>query len=188
MKFVVIFAEDNPVLFALKKVGSTDVFTKIFKDWNNPSYLWNYIDKNKEDLGKRGNDEGELIDSAGEIIIGQAEQLNLKIYRLAKNYIDNTDGAKLDSLFKKLHTSDDDVMELRPSKAKGSDGPDWLRIYAIRIEANCYLITGGLIKFTDTMQGSSYGKTELQVIKRVKDFLKSKNINTKQNLIDYING
>jgi hypothetical protein len=47
----------------------------------------------------------------------------------------------------------------------------WLRIYAIKLEPGCYIITGGAIKLTRTMQERSHTLLELNKMEKVRNFL-----------------
>lgn len=46
-----------------------------------------------------------------------------------------------------------------------------LRLYAIRIDVNCFVITGGAIKLTRSMQDRWHTKLELVKLERAKAFL-----------------
>jgi hypothetical protein len=62
-------------------------------------------------------------------------------------------------------------------KSYGTFRPSLLRIYAIKMEANTYLITGGGIKLADTIQNSPDLKDHiLQDIDLVRDYLKRNGI------------
>lgn len=70
-------------------------------------------------------------------------------------------------------------MILSREKAKGkrvSGHPSWLRIYALRLDEGIYLVTGGAIKLTHTMQERKHTNQELIKIKLVRDFLLGNNI------------
>ena len=47
----------------------------------------------------------------------------------------------------------------------------WLRLYAIRLESGRYIITGGAIKLTATMQEREHTLEELNNLNRVRDYL-----------------
>jgi len=51
-----------------------------------------------------------------------------------------------------------------------------LRIYAIKLETGRYVITGGAIKLTATMQEREHTLKELQHLNQVRDFLKTQGI------------
>ena len=62
---------------------------------------------------------------------------------------------QLDGLFKTLSVADTHGRELSREKARNWDRvrhASWLRIYALRLEPNVYVVTGGAIKLTRTMQ------------------------------------
>lgn len=62
-------------------------------------------------------------------------------------------------------------------KSYGPNSPSLLRMYAIKMEDNVYLITGGGIKLADTIQNSPGLKDHvLQNIDRVKRYLKEEGI------------
>lgn len=47
----------------------------------------------------------------------------------------------------------------------------WLRIYALKLERNTYLITGGAIKLTRTMEEREHTLAELRKMELVRNFL-----------------
>ena len=47
----------------------------------------------------------------------------------------------------------------------------WLRLYAIKLEQGCYIITGGAIKLTKTMQEREHTLRELNNMERVRNLL-----------------
>lgn len=49
--------------------------------------------------------------------------------------------------------------------------PSWLRLYAIKLEPGCYIITGGAIKLTRTMEERQHTLIELQKLEKVRNFL-----------------
>lgn len=60
------------------------------------------------------------------------------------------------------------ILSLRKGKASRHDG---LRIYAIKIDENCFLITGGAIKMSHKMKDHPDTALELKKIERVKAYL-----------------
>ena len=56
-------------------------------------------------------------------------------------------------------------------KAYGTQNPSLLRLYAIKLKSNCYLITGGGIKYCRKMEQSSELQAEIEKIKQVRSFL-----------------
>lgn len=188
MKFVVIFAEGNPLLISPKKVGvnSVDALNKLFKDWDNMPFLVEYFSENIPEIDSI-DDSLAIIEKAATRTIQEAFDLKSKLLRCATRANENEPGETLDSMFVKLHTDDEDDVELRESKAYGLEDDTWLRIYAIRLEANCYIVTGGMIKLTRAIQDTDIGKKVYKNIKLIKAFLIRNNITNKQTLINYIN-
>ena len=87
------------------------------------------------------------------------------------NAIDNEE---LDLLFRPLENLRSSDVVLGKEKAKGdrvSGHDSWLRLYAIRFQTNSYLITGGAIKLTRTMQEREHTLAELQKLEQVRNFL-----------------
>lgn len=65
-------------------------------------------------------------------------------------------------------------MLLGKEKARIKDRPrhvSWLRLYAIKLEPGCYIITGGAIKLTHTMQEREHTLAELVKMEQVRNYL-----------------
>ena len=65
-------------------------------------------------------------------------------------------------------------MALSREKAKGrgvAGHKSWLRIYAIKLEPDIYIVTGGAIKLTRTMEEREHTLHELLNMERVRNFL-----------------
>ncbi|QZE15009.1 hypothetical protein K4L44_04050 [Halosquirtibacter laminarini] len=86
----------------------------------------------------------------------------------------------LDEIFKPLHNEQTNIIPLKKSKVQKY----WLRIYALRIESNIYIVTGGAIKLTKTMQERQHTQKELNNIDRCKNFLVEQGIVDHDGLIE----
>ncbi len=76
--------------------------------------------------------------------------------------------------FRPLENSRTGEMTLGKEKARiknRTQHASWLRIYAIKLEPGCYIITGGAIKLTRTMQERQHTLVELQKMEKVRNFL-----------------
>ena len=62
----------------------------------------------------------------------------------------------------------------------------WLRIYAIKLDPGIYVITGGAIKLTRTMQEREHTLVELARMEKVRRFLLDNNILDKDSFDDYM--
>ncbi len=61
---------------------------------------------------------------------------------------------------------------LGKNKAKVS----WLRLYALRVDRNIYIVTGGAIKLTQLMQEREHTNHELEKIDSCREYLMSQGI------------
>lgn len=85
----------------------------------------------------------------------------------------------LDDLFVPLGEADRVIAELSREKARNWDRThhaSWLRVYAIRLEPNVYIVTGGAIKLTRTMQDRAHTQTELDKLNRCRQFLMAEGV------------
>lgn len=96
----------------------------------------------------------------------------------------------LDDLFKPLASSDAAASELSREKARNWDRErhaSWLRVYAIRLEPNIYIVTGGAIKLTRTMQEREHTQTELDKLNKCKSYLQDNNVFDKESFVELTN-
>lgn len=62
----------------------------------------------------------------------------------------------------------------------------WLRLYAIKLVSGIYIITGGAIKLTATMQEREHTSRELAKLERVRNFLLQENVIDDTGFVDYM--
>ena len=94
--------------------------------------------------------------------------------KLQSLILDISPEADLDKLFKHLENSRTAEMLLGREKAMGSKNSrhqSWLRLYAIKLEPQTYVITGGAIKLTYKMEEREHTLKELYRIEMVRNFL-----------------
>lgn len=154
-------------LWAVKsKDKEVDELTDLFEKWNNAEYLLAFFTENFEDLK-----EFFHIERIAEAIEDTFEDAdNLESLTLDIPYTN-----KPDELFKPLDATDTRTAEISRSKARNwgrQQHASWLRIYAIRLETNVYIVTGGSIKLTRTMQEREHTSEELIKLNRCKSYLK----------------
>ena len=97
--------------------------------------------------------------------------------------------ADLDKLFRPLENSRFTDILLGKEKARLKDTArhaSWLRIYAIKLEPGIYVITGGAIKLTRTMQEREHTLQELGKMEKVRNFLLEQGIVDRDAFIDYM--
>lgn len=91
---------------------------------------------------------------------------------------------------KPLDITDARVSKLSREKARNWDRDrhaSWLRIYAIRLEPNIYVVTGGAIKLTHTMQERKHTTLELQKLNRCRDYLRSNGVFDQDSFVELAN-
>lgn len=112
----------------------------------------------------------------------------MEFVRSIKGYDHYTED--LDGLFHPLSYFDKRETELTREKARNWDRDrhaSWLRVYAIRVEKDVFIITGGAIKLTHEMQDRPHTQLELEKMNQCKDYLKELGIVDQEGFIDYIN-
>jgi hypothetical protein len=182
LEIVTIFAENNPILLSVRfeKDGPTE-FERLFTEWQNPEFLLLFFEANKKDLQDFYNSIG--TDQAAIETMKDAKLFETRILRLAERSIKKDSESGLDDLFQDLHNTEPAV-ELIPQKAYGKniyrENGSWLRLYAIKLEANCYVVCGGMIKLTKAIQDRKHGEKELLKIKRTIDYLKTEGLIEKE--------
>ncbi len=136
-----------------------------FKNWLDIDWLEQFFYENSADLLQYFSitslDEA-VFDTFSDAIRLQSVILDLSPY------------ADLDALFKPLDNNCTTEMLLNKEKAKGfrtSGHPSWLRLYALKLEPQTYVITGGAIKLTYTMKERQHTIDELHRLERVRNFL-----------------
>lgn len=144
-------------------------FSKCFELWNDPIYLREFFEKNQEDLDNEFWN-GITIEEA---IIKTREDAKLfeeELIHIAKT--GKTERLEiLSTLFEPL--SKGVIEDFEKDKAKGVHRPSWLRIYAIRIDFNLFVVCGGAIKLTPTMNNRDHLKLELEKLEFTRNYLKN---------------
>lgn len=179
MKFDKIL--DNNTLWAVRYDGEKDNALQIlFEQWSDPEWLVDFFLANMSDLTS----------------YFKITDINQAIYdtiddnqRLQCLIMDISPDADLDKLFRPLENSRIREMLLGKEKARiknRSFHASWLRIYAIKLEPGCYIITGGAIKLTRTMQEREHTLAELNKMENVRNFLLINNAIDADGFVDYL--
>ena len=104
--------------------------------------------------------------------------------------LDISPDADLDALFKPLDNNRTAEILLGKEKAKGfrtSGHQSWLRIYALKLEPQTYVVTGGAIKLTYTMNERQHTLNELNRMEMVRNFLISNGVVDLDGMLDLKN-
>ena len=162
MKIVDVFAE-KLCSIAYKKEGSEAYddceYDRLLDLWTDVNYLRQYAKQNKvKNINKFVQDRlrnAELIDDFLNDLIEENEPLDI--------------------YFKQLHNHETGfkLLSFRKGKTSNHDG---LRLYAIKIDDDCFLITGGAIKMSLKNEDHQDTREEMKKIEKVKAFLQEHDV------------
>lgn len=158
--------DDNDTIIP---VGQLHEFRRLFDLWNDPIRLREFFTAHEKDLNEDYWD-GISIDEAIEKTRAEAKVLEAVLLEYAE--AGKTERLKnLSMIFKPL--SDGKIeKEYEKDKAKVGGKKTWLRLYAIRIDANFFVVCGGAIKLRKTLNDRKYLLKELEKIEITRDYLK----------------
>lgn len=157
---------DNGNLWAVRYDNCLDnVLDTILDQRNDVTWLRTFFKKNIGDLASyfKVTDVNQAIYDT----IEDSEKLQCLI-------MDISPDANLDEIFRPLENNRTSEMLLGKEKARlknTTKHASWLRIYAIKLEPGIYIITGGAIKLTRTMQEREHTLLELARMEKVRNFL-----------------
>lgn len=164
-------------LYSMQFDDYDDEFSRAFQFWNTPEALKDFFKEHENLLHSYSKFHCArnlcTVKKAIELTITGAAQLE-------KLIVDITNGENklehIQQIFEPLDNNAYKLVPLQKSKAKGEVKNSWLRLYAIRIDDDCYVITGSAIKLCHRMNEVEYLKKELQKIDIAKRFLKDNGI------------
>lgn len=169
MKIVSIF-EGRLYSFKYKGAKGKHELQRLLSLWSDAIYLYDFLKANAADLPPQKS------------IPQLAEAIQDNLYVIDDILLNNAD-VNFNKFFAPLHNQEYNLRIL--SLQKGRE--QYLRIYAIKIDENCFVITGGAIKLTRAMQGRKHTENELLKLNQCRDFLKSKGIFDTDSLHEWIN-
>jgi hypothetical protein len=180
MKIVPIFAKEKTPKEGLFSIHfddeGEDEVTKCIDNWLfNTQYLYDFFTLHKKDLNSGYYGKNISIHKAISFTRQEAESLFNELKKLAILATEEN-GNSLSLAFQPLKDGDYSKKELQQEKAKTSIQKKWLRLYAIRIAPNTFVITGGAIKLVATMNDRSHLIKELQKLNDVRTYLISEGI------------
>lgn len=167
-------------LWAVRYDGEEEnTFYLVFDQWSNPVWPRDFFFQNANDLNKYFKITN--IDKAIYDTIDEADNLQCLILDLALE-------SKLDDIFRPLEPWRTTNILLGKEKLKGNQPghTSWLRIYAIKIGDKAYIITGGAIKLTATMQEREHTLIQLQKMEVVRNYLLSEGVVDEEGFIELL--
>ncbi|HEY5592156.1 MAG TPA: hypothetical protein VIK55_14220 [Paludibacter sp.] len=161
MEIVSIF---EPYLYSFKYSDEEfDELERLFDEWNDIEMLRKFFEENSKDLIYYHIDIDDVI-----------IETRKEAAALRKKFIDLSleSSPKLDAMFMNLDDSELRIINMSKQKSRRR----WLRIYAIRIDTNTFVITGGAIKLTHQMEikkgGRPHTEKELKKLDICRNYLK----------------
>ena len=168
-------------LWAVRYDGDDDnALFKLFDQWNDVAWLRSFFKSNIDDLSSyfKITDVNKAIYNT----IEDAEMLHCLI-------MDISPEADLDRLFRPLenHRVADGLLSKEKARLKtGIYHPSWLRIYALKLSVGVYVVTGGAIKLTASMQEREHTLIELQKMEKVRRFILDQGIVDNDGFVEYL--
>jgi len=152
-----VWNEEICSFFEDEEIGNIDEFKRNFELWSNPMYLYDYFESNQVYLRVEFWRAFSIEDAA--------RITKQKAFEFEKLLTENN--TNIESHFQPLDNRTIHFTEL----IKGKSKYDWLRLYAIKIDSNRFLITGGAIKLTHKMKDHVSTRTELNKLEKTKNYL-----------------
>lgn len=179
MKFEDI-THDGRLWATVYEDSAVNALDALFTQWNDVVWLRDFFKANINDLISYFH-----ITDVNEAIYDTIEDSD----KLQCIILDISPEADLDKLFR--HLENNRIADMLLGKEKGRVYPkgrhaSWLRIYAIKLEPGIYVITGGAIKLTATMEEREHTLMELQKMEKVRSFLIAENVVDADGFKDYM--
>ena len=153
---------------------------RVFTQWNDAGWLLQFFRENFDDLVSYF--KITKLDEAVYDTMEDSDELECLI-------LDISPDADLDELFRPLENSRTSEMMLSKEKARLRNRPrhaSWLRLYAIKLNPGIYVITGGAIKLTRTMQEREHTLKELEKMEKLRQYFVANGVIDDDSFNDFI--
>lgn len=173
---------ENGKLWAVRFDGETDnELSKVFAKWNDIDGLRIFFEENIADLSSYF----KITDITQAVMdtIDDSQELECILLDLSPD-------ADLSMLFRPLNNNEASDALLQKEKARLKrrlKHSSWLRLYAIKLVSGIYIITGGAIKLTATMQEREHTRIELVKLEKVRRYLLDANITDDEGFVEFLN-
>lgn len=167
-------------------MDAENIFNQLFDKWTDTKQVREFFDLKVDQLFHSiwdGMTKEEAIDKVLDEAYDFEEQL-----KCIETREPECEDVSLDDVFEDLHK---EGYALKPKNKPHKKGkPNFrnpvLRIYGLRLDDGCYIITGGGIKLTKTMKEADL-QDEVTKIEKLQRFLLEEGISDKQGLLELIN-
>ncbi len=166
MKIVRIF--DNQLFSFHFENEKFNEIERLLNNWSNTEFLFNYAKVNKV------SDQIAFVRS----ILSQVEKIENMLFLIAQN------NYPIRQFFKPLELSENSrTLSLQKGKIKNNQ----LRLYAIKIDATCFIITGGAIKMSQKMEDHPETSKALKKMIMARNYLKENGVFDEDSFADLLN-
>lgn len=148
---------------------------KVLNQWSDAEWLADFFTQNLDDLISYFR-----ITNIEDAIYQTMEDRD----ELACIIMDISPDVNLDRFFRPLENNRSSEMILGKEKGR-PHRKSWLRLYAIKLSVGIYIITGGAIKLTRTMQEREHTLQELEKMEKVRNFLVREHVFDEDSFTDY---
>jgi hypothetical protein len=182
MKLIPIFAHEKNILYSIQ-FDNNDVneFRKAFDQWDDVKYLRQFFEENKSDL--QSGFYGDIsVEEAVLDTIDEGAEFEEYIRREAKRG-ENSNKPNLNDIFKTLNKYETSLVHEK-NKAYGLARNSWLRMYAIRVSADIFVVSGSAIKLTGEMRDRVHTQKELDKLKQTSQYLKNNGLMDADDFMD----
>lgn len=173
---------ENGKLWAARFDGETEnELSKVFAKWNDADWLSVFFEQNIADLSS--------YFKITDITLAVMDTIDDR-YELECVLLDLSPDADLGMLFRPLNNNEASDVLLQKEKARLKHRfkhPSWLRLYAIKLATGIYIVTGGAIKLTATMQEREHTRIELAKLEKVRRYLIDADITDEEGFAEYLN-
>lgn len=161
-----IFANHESV-FVVKYQGQRfDELERLIQLWDDAEYVYEFYFRNKSYFDNSFWTNSKLIRSVDDFL--EEVEIALCKVREIKERLKTANMFELQKLFSPLTEGQSFLLEITPNKLKVLS----FRLYALELRDHKYIITGGTLKITKTMQEHPNTILELDKLKKVTTFLK----------------
>ncbi len=178
MKIVRTFTDvkiaDSQLWTVVYDKEDTDEFNRLFDLWNDEEYLRSFFKEHisdlKSDFWGKMSIKDAVFKALNEAEIFEDMLLEIGHGRTWKGK------TNVKQFFQPLNNLEYNDKVYQKKKAKPESKLPFLRLYAIRLADDSFIVTGGAIKLTDKMNGKKHLEKELAKLEQVKQYLKNNGI------------
>lgn len=180
MKIVEIF---EPYIYSIQFDGcETDEYHRLLNEWSDIEFVKGFFERNKAEMSDYLLSNVGNIYNAIEQVLDEAYELGDTFESLYEN-TKNGDKPDFDTHFSYLDGVYRFEFTYTPMKSYGHKSPSLIRMYAIKVDKNVFVISDGGIKLAKRIQDAPELKDHVfNKINIVREYLRNNNITTSDDI------